>query len=103
MRITPAQILAVKQVCEQTLTTRPFQIFLYGSRTEDHLKGGDFDFYLLSLQWSQEDLDKINLLLARLKSHKEIGDQKINLSLITDLELQNDAFWSSIKKAVLIA
>jgi len=67
------------------------QIYLYGSRTKDHLKGGDIDLLVVSeiLGFS----DKVDILIA---IKEQIGEQKIDLSIKSHEEIQSDPFWQKI-------
>ena len=63
------------------------QIFIYGSRTQDHLSGGDIDLIVISehLKFS----DKLTLLVD-LKIH--LGDQKIDLTLCSSSQSRTNPF-----------
>jgi DNA polymerase sigma len=66
-------------------------IYLYGSRTQDHLKGGDIDLLVLSDRLDFKN--KINLLVS---IQLKIGEQKIDLSIKAKDSLKSDAFVQSI-------
>jgi uncharacterized protein len=66
-------------------------IYLYGSRADDRLKGGDID--VLAIGPDFEWMDKIDILIA-IKSR--IGEQRIDLKLLTPEEAAEDAFVQSI-------
>lgn len=69
MRLTEAQVKCIISVAAVELKTRPFEVFLYGSRVDDSLKGGDIDLYFLSENdWSVEDQKSIFRLMAALKA-----------------------------------
>jgi predicted nucleotidyltransferase len=67
------------------------KVFLFGSRTNDTQKGGDIDLLIIS--------DTINFstkldILTEIKI--KIGDQKIDLILKKNTDLENDPFVNSI-------
>ena len=57
------------------------EIYLFGSRVRDDLKGGDIDLYLVVTDKSNL-LEKKIKFLARLK--RKIGEQKIDVIFNTD-------------------
>lgn len=69
------------------------QVFLYGSRLDDNLKGGDIDLLILSESLSFRD--KIDLLIE-LKDL--LGDQKIDLSVKSHDAAVSDPFFAHILK-----
>lgn len=89
MRLTLAERRAiVEEIHSKAPDTA---IYLYGSRADDRLKGGDIDLLAISasLQWE----DKIDLLLA-IKAR--IGEQRIDLKIMTPAQAAQDAFVQSI-------
>jgi uncharacterized protein len=64
------------------------QFYLYGSRTQDHLKGGDIDLLVISETLSFSD--KVDILIA---IKDQIGEQKIDLSIKSDKDVKSDPFW----------
>lgn len=66
-------------------------VFLYGSRLDEHSRGGDLDLFVLSEILSFTDkLDILSLLKERL------GDQKIDLTILNQVEFKNSNFFQSI-------
>jgi hypothetical protein len=75
-----------------------FEIFVYGSRTDDSLKGGDIDLLILTNQngldlFANKKLD----ILVNLKKHPKIGQRKIDLKAATKEQLTYDPFLISIQ------
>ena len=77
MRLTPAQIDAIKSTA-QTVLGEGVQVHLFGSRVDDAKRGGDIDLYIsgthLDLQTQIESKLK---LLVNLK--QRLGDQRIDI------------------------
>jgi predicted nucleotidyltransferase len=91
MRLTAPQMEAIKV----TIFKRDPKagIFLFGSRIDDSLKGGDLDLLILSDQL--EFKDRIDLLVE-LKI--KLGDQKIDLLIRKNAFAQSDPFVIEILK-----
>lgn len=103
MRLQATEIFAIKNVLAQFIN-QSFKLYLYGSRADDSLKGGDIDLLCIV---NKNDEDDLNLnkykILAAIKS--AIGDQKIDLSIKSEQTLQNDIFFQNIfagEKIVLL-
>lgn len=89
MRLSPKEKSAIlRAIYEKDGEAR---IFLYGSRSRGNLKGGDIDLLVLSEHLSFSD--KIDILVA---IKDVIGEQKIDLSIKTIKQAQDDAFFSDI-------
>jgi len=78
MRITTKEHQAIKDVIHQ-LDPRA-KIYLFGSRIDDHSRGGDIDLLILSEVIT--DLDRRNL---RVELFDRLGEQKIDLIIAKDL------------------
>lgn len=95
MRLTPFQQHAITSVL-----SKYGQLFLYGSRTQENLKGGDIDLLLIT---QTENLSKLRSekykLLANIESL--IGEQKIDLTLATPETVLQDPFLIHISKDML--
>lgn len=78
MRLTEAQRQAITDAIHAVDADAP--VYLFGSRVDDHAKGGDIDLLVLS---SNIDLMAKLDILAHL--HQQIGDQKIDLVVQPDL------------------
>ena len=73
MRLTKKQIQEIKNTAD--LIFKDYNIYLFGSRTKDELKGGDIDLYI-ELPYKPHFLDKAKFK-AFLK--RKIGEQKIDV------------------------
>ena len=102
MRISPDDIAAIIDIFSQTLQGGQARLYLYGSRVDDALKGGDID---LALHISEPSLradiqERKYRILALLK--QSIGDQKIDLSIIGDEQLSEPFYVDSLKQSCLL-
>ena len=91
MRLTPKEISNLIQAIEE-FGQNQMELRLFGSRTNDQLKGGDIDLLLLVQKKILKDQlnTQKHLILARMK--ELIGDQKIDLKIAQIDEINNDPF-----------
>jgi uncharacterized protein len=100
MRLTEEQIQAIVEETVNILGSDG-ELFLYGSRADDSLKGGDIDLvYVLDSDAKVHELSKkIAHLLAAIKVR--IGEQRIDFSIIKESQITSDPFWKiAFNKAV---
>jgi len=98
MRLSQDQINGIVKAIDHFVHLSRTQLYLFGSRTKDHLKGGDIDLLLLT-ELESLILEKHHIL-AGIK--KEIGDQKIDLKIITFNNAKNDIFVTMIMPDTLL-
>lgn len=79
MRLTPFQIQTICESAEKNFGKNT-QVWLFGSRVDDHAKGGDIDLYIEPQTQKSSDLITAKLQFLR-DLHKKIGDQKIDVVL----------------------
>lgn len=89
MRLSPKEQTAIVQ--EIRNRDQDAVIYLYGSRTDNQLKGGDIDLLVVSQVIGYRD--KVDILLD-IKAR--IGEQKIDLKVVSAEALAKDAFVQSI-------
>lgn len=79
-----------------------WELRLFGSRTKDHLKGGDID--LLLVMQEGDLVEKLLLEKHRILSaiKARIGDQKIDLKISTRKNIDRDPFLTSIFESSLL-
>ena len=94
MRLSKQEIQSIKEIL--TRFDSESQIYLYGSRVDDSLKGGDIDLLVLSEKLAWKDRTDI---LIELKD--VLGEQRIDLSIKSSRELAKDPFFSSAPKVRL--
>jgi len=71
-------------------------LYLYGSRADDTKRGGDIDLLVITKDPSTQETiaNQKHRLLNDLK--KAIGDQKIDLSILSEEQLHNDPFFRTV-------
>jgi uncharacterized protein len=77
MRLSPDEIKAIKETI-QSFDSKA-KIWLYGSRIDDHKRGGDIDLLIFSQILNFSDKLKIKSRL-----YEKIGEQKIDLLIAKD-------------------
>ncbi len=73
------------------------QVYLFGSRTNPNLRGGDIDLFISGENNKMFNLKTKIMFLADLKTN--IGDQKIDLVFDTEATKAKPAFYQSINKS----
>jgi hypothetical protein len=98
MRLTESEIKAFKTSIEKF--TQNYKLYLHGSRIDDSKLGGDIDLFLiLPDEIYQEIALKKHYILANIKML--IGDQNIDLSILSESKSQTDFFFSESEKVQL--
>lgn len=91
MRLSQADVTAIVSALDPYLKHSNSQLFLFGSRVHDHLKGGDIDLLLITEEALQMRLvAEKYIVLSDIKAL--IGDQKIDLAIATPDTIQTDPF-----------
>jgi len=94
MRLSEFEIQAI-----QTLSKKHFgqmsRVFLFGSRVDDTLKGGDIDLFVSSDEASYLNIENKIRFLVDLK--KTIGDRKIDVVLDTPSVRLRASFYKTIE------
>ncbi|MGA7982402.1 MAG: nucleotidyltransferase domain-containing protein [Chromatiaceae bacterium] len=79
MRLTPSQIQLVKEAVTQQFGSNA-RVWLFGSRTDDSRRGGDFDLYVeTDLDDPSAVIDRKLALLAQLHAEPDFDGEKIDL------------------------
>ena len=96
MRLSKAERKAIQGIIRRK--DRGAKIYLYGSRSNDRLRGGDIDLLILSERLSL--LDKVDIL-DNLKDR--LGEQRIDVLIKKPSARRSDPFVARIlKSAVLV-
>lgn len=92
MRLTQKECDEIVASFEDIIENNWAELRLYGSRVNDALRGGDIDLLLLVEKPALLDALRArkHYLLADIKNR--IGDQKIDLTLASPKELEEEAF-----------
>lgn len=101
MRLSKQEITDILSVLRDYFPSIEFRLYLYGSRTQDHLKGGDIDLLVLVKDDPGKFLEKKWDLLVDIK--ERIGDQKIDLIIASEKQCSEDLFLkTALAKAILL-
>ena len=93
MRLTQFQIATINKFARKHFG-HDTTVYLFGSRTDDHKKGGDIDLFINQANEATLTLDAKIRFLAELKA--EIGDRKIDVVFDNDNTRQKKNFYRSI-------
>lgn len=78
MRLTPEQIQAIKQTAHAVLG-EDARVTLFGSRVDDHRRGGDIDLLFETSQRVAHRAQTLNALYVALI--RRLGDRKLDILL----------------------
>lgn len=100
MRLTQFQIASINKLAKKHFGQET-TVYLFGSRTDDHKKGGDIDLFINNTNEAALTMEAKIDFLAGLKS--EIGDRKIDVVFDNDSTRQKKNFYRSVtlQKVVL--
>lgn len=102
MRLSNAQLFSIRNQVEKLYGEILIDIFLYGSRTRDDLKGGDIDLLIVVKEESYEKAQsKVYKLLNEIKKSPSIGDRKIDLKVCFPKMLRDDPFLQSLESELV--
>ena len=103
MRLSPNEIEVFTRVLSYALKEGDGSLYLYGSRTDDSLKGGDIDLLLVinSCEKAREFQKERASLLSQFKKH--LGERRIDFSILSMTQLSEDVFYANVfRTAVLL-
>ena len=99
MRLTNFQIESIILLTKKYFGTDA-EVFLFGSRTDDTLRGGDIDLFITGVK-DKENLNVSNKIRFLTALKKKIGDQKIDVILDKEsLQRERESFYKSILKSM---
>ncbi len=102
MRIKSDQVEAIHQSIKFFFAEIKYDLFLYGSRTKDQLKGGDIDLLIVTNTEGVALFNSKHLeILVLLKKQPHIGQRRIDLKAATPDRLKTDPFLNSISDSLL--
>lgn len=102
MRLTNEEVNHLIDALEEFIGKNFAELRLFGSRIDDHQKGGDIDLLLLvNSEKTKTQLNaKKHFILAKMKN--SLGDQKIDLKIAQSTEIKSDPFLQLIYAKSLI-
>jgi uncharacterized protein len=101
MRLTDQEVKAIITAIDTFVMDQMAELYLYGSRIDDNLKGGDIDLLLITSAASKQKLQPIKYKILAAITNK-IGDQKIDLTITTKEEINQSEFLQNITQKVLL-
>lgn len=93
MRLSDFQIETINKLAKKHFG-QDATVFLFGSRTDDHKRGGDIDLFVRNKNESELTVEAKIKFLAQLKA--QIGDQKIDVVFDNAITRQKKNFYQSI-------
>jgi predicted nucleotidyltransferase len=107
MRLSESESSALIIELSRFLSNTPsVKVFLFGSRANDFLKGGDIDLLIVLDTKDKNHLKQLQIidfkLLSAIKLQPAIGDQKIDLKIIESNQQQEPFYKEALKQAALL-
>lgn len=102
MRLEFEQVADIKSVLSVYIKAG-YKVYLYGSRTQDHLKGGDIDLLIVT---DDEGLQSFNTkkfdILVDIKKRPSIGQRKIDIKAVLHEQIESDSFVKHIWESCVL-
>ena len=98
MRISAIEIERIKELSIKVFGAGT-KVFLYGSRVDDRIKGGDIDLLISNTNKEKLTISAKVLYLEELK--RIIGDQKIDIEFDSNSFKTKSLFYKTIKREAL--
>ncbi|MGZ3747202.1 MAG: nucleotidyltransferase domain-containing protein [Pseudobdellovibrionaceae bacterium] len=95
MRLSPKELRTITRSFKECLSTLPFKLCLFGSRVDDNKKGGDIDLLVIVEPAAKERVVNLKAKI-RNKIFDSLPEQKIDITVATESELQIDPFLSNV-------
>ncbi|MBB3187225.1 putative nucleotidyltransferase [Microbacter margulisiae] len=99
MRLTQFEINTIVTLAQRHFS-ESVRVYLFGSRVDDQLKGGDIDLMIQHPDESQLTIRKKILYLVDLK--RILGDRKIDVVFDNGLTRSKQSFYKSIQQHSLL-
>ncbi len=102
MRLTNEELAGIRAACAEVLPATGWSLYLFGSRVNDSLRGGDIDLLIVteSPESKSAVLARRTSLLVTLK--ERIGDQRIDLVVGDQVAMLEDAFLKSVFQTAIL-
>jgi len=96
MRLTNSEI----QIIKDTLSAHSenSSIYLHGSRVDDCAKGGDIDLFFIV---EDSAFNKLNKIYIQAELSRKLNEQRVDLLIISNSELESNEFYLNSVKQVL--
>jgi predicted nucleotidyltransferase len=96
MRLTNSEI----QIIKDTLSahSESSSIYLHGSRVDDCAKGGDIDLFFIV---EDSVFNKLNKIYIQAELSRKLNEQRVDLLIISNSELESNEFYLNSVKQVL--
>ena len=102
MRLQPQQISQLHSVIRTYFSSINYDLFLYGSRVDDTLKGGDIDLLIVTSIQGVTLFENKNLdLLVDIKKQSAIGQRRVDLKATTFDQVSTDPFLKAIAQTMV--
>ena len=102
MRLSQEQISQFHFVLKSFWKLTPYKLYLYGSRTQDDLKGGDIDLVMITSDEGIKIFKKHELeLLVQIKKQPAIGQRRIDFKAATESDLKTEPFLLAIADSLV--
>jgi predicted nucleotidyltransferase len=96
MRLAEKNKIIIQKSAERIFGNN-VQVFLFGSRTNDQLKGGDID---LLIKAEEQEMTARNKILFLVDLKKQLGERKIDI-VYAKISFRKDSFFKTISNQSL--
>ncbi len=102
MRLKPEEISVFIDTLSALLEEGEGNLYLYGSRIDASLRGGDIDLLLIvrSSKKAKELVKERFRILSHFK--KKLGDRRIDFSILSETELVSNLFYQGVLKTAVL-
>ncbi len=91
MRLKNSELQVLLQIVATHVPTEIYELYLFGSRTDDSKKGGDIDLLLvIATEQKNTLLDKKGRIKSDLS--QALGDQRIDLTICDPIQAEREPF-----------
>lgn len=95
MRLSKKEETAIVTAFKKVFRSEEYKLYLFGSRTDDQKKGGDIDLLVVvNPEHKKHFIDAKSLI--KVEIFKMLDEQKIDITIATQPEMENDVFLSSL-------
>ena len=95
MRLNSKEVKSIREAFQFCAPTEKFDLYLFGSRTDDSKKGGDIDLLVVTEEPFKTSFVNLKAKI-KLKIFETLDEQKIDITVATTAELATDLFLKSI-------